>query len=60
MKTQVLTTELIESKELNTPISKELITDESLIVGGADAVFEITDVASIEFNRGSRFLNSNA
>lgn len=61
MKTQVLPTELLESKELNLTESKELITDESAIVGGIrEVTFEITGEGSIEFKRRSRFLDLNA
>jgi hypothetical protein len=40
----------------NKEVTKEIITDESMIVGGTVISIEITDVATIEFKKRSRFL----
>lgn len=54
MDTQFL---LEETKKANqTEVTKEIITDESMILGGVDVSIEIIDVASIEYKKNPGFL----
>ena len=54
MDTQFL---LEETKTVNqTEVSKEIITDESMILGGVDVTIEIIDAVGIEYKRKSSFL----
>lgn len=54
MDTQILEKEVktITNKE----VTKEIITDESMIVGGTEITIEIIGSTSIEFKKRSRFL----
>ena len=61
METQTFTKSIEVTQEARTPASKELITDESTIVGGAiQTPLEICDVDGIEFSIRSRFLTPSA
>lgn len=54
MDTQFL---LEETKKANqTEVTKEIISDESMILGGVDVSIEIIDVAGIEYKKGSDLL----
>ena len=54
MDTQFL---LEETKKANqTEVTKEIITDESMIVGGVLDTIEITALEGIEYKKGSSFL----
>lgn len=54
MDTQFL---LEETKKANqTEVTKEIITDESMILGGVDVTIEITDLNGIEYKKPSNFL----
>lgn len=48
---------LEETKKANqTEVTKEIITDESMIVGGLDITIEIIAAEGIEYKKGSSFL----
>ena len=54
MDTQFL---LEETKTVNqTEVTKEIITDESMILGGVDVTIEIVGENGIEYKRRSNFL----